>query len=171
MNIPYSKERLFKENTKLMEKNKRLQQQMAAIKEAYTMSGHSFDEVCILVIEKDISGEELENKLVELRAYDKQINLEITSENISDQFINPFDISLDCGEGETPVKKNQIVIGKMGAGRKITTFHKKNFKKELAPSNASIKYWERNGQEMVTMTYPPEPADPSMGGIEEDKGT
>ncbi|NFL43169.1 hypothetical protein FDB61_15890 [Clostridium botulinum] len=48
---------------------------------------------------------------------------------------------------------NNPIIGQPGKGTKIRIFKEKEFKKELAPSNASIVYNTVDGDNFVTMTY------------------
>lgn len=49
--------------------------------------------------------------------------------------------------------KNITVFGQAGPGCKITIFKEKDFKPELAPTNATIEHVEKNDEKIVIMSY------------------
>lgn len=49
---------------------------------------------------------------------------------------------------------HQMIVGKMGAGRKSIVFHEKDFNEKLAHPRAEIERFEIDGHKCVRMTYP-----------------
>lgn len=48
---------------------------------------------------------------------------------------------------------NNIVLGKLGTSTKSILFKENEFKKELAPINSEITYFEIASEKYVNMTY------------------
>lgn len=48
---------------------------------------------------------------------------------------------------------NKLIIGKLGPASKAITFKEREFKKELAPTNATIEELEIDGEKFVRMQY------------------
>ncbi|MBU3173275.1 hypothetical protein [Clostridium estertheticum] len=61
--------------------------------------------------------------------------------------------SLDILNVQPGKCSHNLVFGKTGKGRHMTSFKEEDFKQELAPPNAVIKHFTVDGKKVVSMTY------------------